>query len=123
MQNYRIGTDGGSYRVFKPGIDAFEPLDEMPHWNRFCAFDYNGLSYYPAPDGDITKDDYEPEKLASLKGEHWELRSANASDETSGIIYYARMDIFKLKGVDPKEAVACIISFNGETMEYRYNAA
>ena len=123
VQNYRIGADGGYYRVFKPGIDKFEPLDNMTLENRFCAFEYYGHSYYPIPDGEITKDDYEPDKLTSVKAEHWELRSANADDESSGIIYYAKIDIYKLKGVDISEAVACVISFNGETKEYRYNAA
>ncbi len=123
LQNYRRETDGDNYRVFKPGIDKFEPLDNMTLENRFCSFEYNGHSYYPAPDGEITKDDYEPDKLTSVKAEFWELRSANPDDETSGIIYYARIDIYKLKGVDTSEAVACVISFNGETKEYRYNAA
>ena len=123
VQNYRIGADGGCYRVFKPGIDKFEPLDNMTLENRFCAFEYNGHSYYPIPDGEITKDDYESNKLTSVKAEHWELRSANADDESSGIIYYAQIDIYKLKGVDISEAVACVISFNDETKEYRYNAA
>lgn len=122
-QNYRIGADGESYRVFKPGIDKFEPLDNMTLENRFCSFEYNGHSYYPIPDGEITIDDYEPNILTSIKAEHWELRSANADDESSGIIYYAKIDIYKLKGVDTSEAVACVISFNGETKEYRYNAA
>ena len=123
VQNYRIGADGGCYRVFKPGIDKFEPIDNMTIENRFCSFEYNGHSYYPIPDGEITIDDYEPNKLTSVKAEHWELRSANADDESSGIIYYAKIDIYKLKGVDTSEAVACVISFNGETKEYRYNAA
>lgn len=122
LQNYRIGADGGYYSVFKPGIDKFEPLDHMTLENRFCAFVYNGHSYYPIPDGKITKDDYEPNKLTSVKAEHWELRSANADNETCGIVYYAKIDIYKLKGVDTSEAVACVISFNGETKEYRYNA-
>lgn len=122
LQDYRIDTDGGYYRVFKPGIDKFEPLDNMTLENRFCSFEYNGHSYYPIPNGEITIDDYEPNKLTSVKAEHWELRSANADDETDGIIYYARIDIYKLKGVDTNEAVACVISFNGETKEYRYNA-
>lgn len=123
VQNYRIGADGESYRVFKPGIDKFEPIDNMTIENRFCSFEYNGHSYYPIPDGEITIDDYEPNKLTSVKAEHWELRSANADDESSGIIYYAEIDIYKLKGVDTSEAVACVISFNGESKEYRYNAA
>lgn len=123
LQDYRIGADGSSYRVFKPGIDKFEPLDHMTLENRFCSFVYNDHSYYPIPDGEITKYDYEPNKLTSVKAESWELRSANAEDDTSGIIYYAKIDIYKLKGVDTNEAVACVISFNGETKEYRYNAA
>ena len=123
LQDYRIGTDGGSYKVFKPGVDKFEPIDDMTLENRFCSFYYNGHSYYPVPDGEITKGDYESNKLTSVKAEHWELRSANAEDEISGIIYYAKIDLYKLKGVDTSEAVACVISFNGETKEYRYNAA
>lgn len=122
LRDYRTGTDGGSYRVFKPETDVFEPLDNMTLENRFCSFCYNGLSYYPAPDGEITQNDYEPAKLASVKAEHWELRSAGPDDGTSGIIYYARIDIYKLKDVPPDEAVACIISFNGETKAYKYNA-
>ena len=122
LQNDRIGADGGYYSVFKPGIDKFEPIDHMTLENRFCSFVYNGHSYYPIPNGEITKDDYEPNKLTSVKAESWELRSANAEDDTSGIIYYAKIDIYKLKGVNTSEAVACVISFNGETKEYRYNA-
>ena len=122
IMNMRIGADGAYYKVFKPGVDKFEPIDDMTLENRFCAFDYNGLSYYPAPDGDITADDYEPKKLTSVKAVHWELRSANPNDETSGIVYYAGIDVYKLKGIEPSEAVACVISFNGETKEYKYNA-
>lgn len=123
LQDYRIGTDGDYYRVFKPGIDKFEPLDNMTLENRFCAFEYNGHSYYPIPDKAITKDDYEPNKLASVKAESWEMRSANANDEVTGIVYYARIDIYKLKGVDPDEEVACVISFNGETKTCVYKAS
>lgn len=83
---------------------------------------YHLIVINTTPDGDITKDDYEPDKLASVKAEHWELRSANADDETDGIVYYARIDIYKLKDVEPSEAVACVISFNGATKAYRYNA-
>lgn len=57
------------------------------------------------------------------EADYWELRSANADDETAGIVYYARIDIYKLKNFDTDEAVACKISFNGETKEYKYIAS
>lgn len=122
-QDLRIGSDGGYYEVFKPGVDEFEPLEDMTLENRFCAFDYNGYSYYPALNGELTAKDYEQDSLSSVKAAYWELRSANSKDEVSGIVYYAKIDIYKLKGVEPSDAVACVISFNGEIKIYKYNAA
>lgn len=122
IQDLRIGTDGNYYKVFKPGIDSFEPIENMTLENRFCDFTYNGYSYYPAQNGNITKADYETTILKSVKASHWELRSVNEDDEVSGVVYFARIDIHKLKGIETNEAVACVISFNGETKEYKYNA-
>ena len=77
-------------------------------------------SYYPAVNGDLTSDDYEPELLRDVIASHYELRTPD--EEVVGIEYRARIDIYKLKGIDPDEAVAGVISFRGETKAYKYNA-
>lgn len=120
IQNHSKGSDGQWYRVFHPRSDTFAPQDEMTLENRFCSFVYNGKSYYPAVNGDLTSDDYEPELLRDVIASHYELLTPD--EEVVGIEYRARIDIYKLKGIDPDEAVAGVISFRGETKAYRYNA-
>lgn len=120
LQNYAIGSDGSYYKIFRPGVDVFEPEDRMSLENRFCSVQYNGYSYYPAPDGDLTDGDYDSEVLKSVKAQHCEIRSVNDSDEVSGIEYVARVDVHRLNGYEPEEAIACVISFNGETKAYKY---
>lgn len=123
LQRYAVGNDGGYYEIFRPGIDVFNPNDDMTLENRFCDVEYNGLSYYPAPDGELTEADFGPEVLGTVKSVFYELRSANAEDEISGIQYNARVEIHRLPETDTNEAIACVISFNGETKAYKYLCA
>lgn len=116
--HHHIGEDGCFYKIFNPAEDVFAPLDNMTLENRFCSFTFKNKNYYPAPDGDITGNDYESVKIGSVKASHSELRSPD--EEVVGIEYVARIDIYKLKNAEPEEAVACVISFNGETKEYKY---
>lgn len=122
LQTYAIGSDGCYYKIFNPSTDTFNPVDEMSLENRFCSFNYNGMSFYPAVNGDISADDYENQLISTVKASNYEIRNADAEDNIVGIEYVARIDIYKLKGTDLSEAVACIITFNGETKAYRYNA-
>ena len=120
LQNYSVGPDGCYYRIFHPGIDKFAPKDEMTLENRFCSFSYNNRSYYTAENGDITKDDYDTELIKMVKAVHRELLTPD--EDVIGIEYVARIEIYKLKGIDINEAVACKIIFNGETKLYKYLA-
>ena len=121
MQDYTIGPDGVSYyKIFKPGVDKFNPKDSMTLENRFCSFNFNNKSYYPAKNGDIAENDYEPELLKAVKASMCELLTPD--EDVVGIEYVARIEIYKLKGIDIDEAVACKVIFNGETKLYKYLA-
>ncbi len=119
IQKHELGPDGVSYyEVFWPATDKFNPLEDMTLEKRFSSFKYNGKTYHCAPNGEITSEDYEPEILQSERALHYELRSPG--EKVAGIVYAARVDIYKLKGIDTSEAIACVISFMGETKEYKY---
>jgi len=121
LQNNVVGPDGGYYRIFQPGIDVFNPNDHMTLENRFCSFNWNGNSYYPAVGGEISENDFEPTLLGRVKALHFELLTPD--EEVVGIEYVATVEIYKLNGTETDVAVACRISFNGETKLYKYNAS
>jgi len=120
-QNNVVGPDGGYYRIFQPGTDTFNPHDRMTLENRFCSFNWNGNSYYPAVGGEISENDFEPTLLGRVKASFYELLTPD--EDVVGIEYVATVEIYKLCGIETDEAVACKISFNGETKEYKYNAS
>lgn len=120
LQRHAVGPDGCYYEIFRPGTDVFDPVDEMSLENRFCSVTYNGYWYYPASGDMLTSDEYEAEVLYRTKCSNLEIRSSNSDDEVAGIEYVAAVEIHRLPGVDTTEAVACVISFNGETQAYRF---
>lgn len=120
LQTHNIGSDGCYYKIFIPGVDVFDPVDEMTLENRFCSFTYGGRNYYPAPDGGIAAGEYEEDVFAVVKAVYQEIRSANADDEVAGIEYHARIELHRIPGTDPADAVACGIFFNGESKTWKY---